>query len=205
MRQSGKASGFGNDFIVSGISVRDALLFSPPSSSYTFAVSLYGGVLGTTSSNENVVNITGASIDYDAIVVDTINATQQPDFRDSYLNDVYVDTSTTVNARSNVGVTPGANTVGTVWGPGTLTVNGPGRLAYPAGAGQAATSFLVATLQIDRQSKTCLCNPNIADGGASPCNLTVSAATLDSTLGTTITNACFCNPGGGSICNFLGP
>lgn len=205
MRQSSKASAFVNAFIVGGASIRDVLLYSPPSSQYVFAVGIYGGVVGSTNSNEQAFNMSGTSLDLDTIVVSTSSALQQADLRDGYLNEVYIDTSSTINARQNVGLNSGIDAGPFVWGPGTLTVNGPGRISYPSGSGQAAATFLMATLQIDRQSKTCLCNPNIADGGVGPCNLTVSAANLDTTLGATIPNACFCNAGGGAICNFLGP
>jgi hypothetical protein len=87
---------------------------------------------------------------------------------------------------------------GVVWGPGTLNAGGNGRVTYPSGAGSAAAHFTVTTLQINGQTKGCLTFPANA-ATTLTCNITVTAANLDTNLGATNTG---CVSGGGAAAGF---
>jgi hypothetical protein len=89
-----------------------------------------------------------------------------------------------------------------LWGPGTLNMAGTSRLHYAAGAGAAAAALKVTTIQANGQTKVCLGNP-AASTTTLPCNITLSAATLDTQLGTTVPAGSLFNPGGASYSNGL--
>lgn len=83
-----------------------------------------------------------------------------------------------------------------LWGPGTL--NNAAQFAYPTGAGNAAASLKVSLLS-KSQNKVCLVAPGAASGFGT-CNLTLSPAQLDTSLGGT--TGCLTTGGGGSYCNY---
>jgi len=118
------------------------------------------------------------------------------------LGAVYVATGSTLNLtapfRGDVS-TGGSSLV--VWGPGALQVTRNARLNYPAGATAGVTSFLQSGgFTINGQTKSCSSLPGSALTTLL-CNITVSAANLDATLGAT--SGCLSSGfGGGSICNF---
>ncbi len=119
----------------------------------------------------------------------------------NYYGPVYIDTGATL--AFGAVETPysgyGAGNV-IVWGPGTLNVQGTGRLAYAAGAGQAAATFKQSGgFQADSQTKVCLGVQGAASAFGT-CNITLSAASLDSNLGAT--SGCLAVPGGASVCNY---
>ena len=86
-----------------------------------------------------------------------------------------------------------------IWGPGTLNIVGATRMGYASGSGKAALEFLVTTLQLNGQTKGCL----DIQGAASTfgtCNITVTAANLDTNLGAT--SGCVTVGMGGAFCNY---
>jgi hypothetical protein len=84
-----------------------------------------------------------------------------------------------------------------MWGPGEPSIQGSARLSYPSGAGGAVGYFLnTGTPQLNEQTKGCVMN---TASGVGTCNITTSAANLDSNLGAT--SGCLANLGGASICN----
>ena len=85
--------------------------------------------------------------------------------------------------------------VNTVYGSGTLD-SGRGQVIYPAGAGAAATTFASGVaLNIAGSTTAALVTP----GGVVTTGKTLSAANLDTDLGTT--SGCYSQLGVGSFCN----
>ena len=138
-------------------------------------------------------SVVGEYLDADVIIKNSGFASA------SSLGKVYVDTSQTLTAYgvTNVNAILGA---GIVWGPGTFNAGGDAHVVIPSGASKAAAAFPITTLQINGSTKGCLCAPGAANCYAT-CNITVSAANIDTNLGTTtgcvgVGNAgAFCNTG----------
>jgi hypothetical protein len=128
-----------------------------------------------------------ATIDKDTII--SANVTMQ----DGTLGFVFVPTSKTllVNGRANT------TSTAVIYGAGTLNVGLSGRLAYKAGASQAAAQLLVTTLKLNNQSLYITQLPNSATGIVTG-NTALSAANLDTSFGATTG----CALGAGAqICN----
>jgi hypothetical protein len=115
-----------------------------------------------------------------------------------YAGGLYIEAGTTINVLGNVLSVANANYGNYIWGPGTLDIRTNGRFGYPAGAGQAAATFLGVTLLLNNQTKGCAGNPV---AGTSTCNVTVKATNLDSNGGAT--PICLYVPGSASFCNFF--
>lgn len=112
----------------------------------------------------------------------------------------YIDTGATLQLVQPVrGDVAAGGTTLVLWGPGGINVRGNGRLGYPAGAAAAAAAFLLSgTIGLNTQTKSCL----LAPGSVLTtlvCNTTVSAANLDTNLGTT--SGCLFD-GTAGICNY---
>lgn len=117
--------------------------------------------------------------------------------RDSSIGKVYVPSAQTLNVFG----TNNANAFlgqGIVWGPGTLNIAGASRISYASGASKAAATFTISTLNLNGQTKSCLDVPGAATSFGT-CNITISAANLDTNLGTTI--GCLGVGNGGAFCN----
>jgi hypothetical protein len=111
----------------------------------------------------------------------------------------YVDTGASLNVTlSAQTATLGGDSL-VFWGPGTLSMRGSARIGYPAGAGAAAAAFLGTALKSNNQGTVCLAAPGAATSYGT-CNLSLTAAQLDTSLGAT--TGCLGTGGGGSYCNF---
>lgn len=103
-------------------------------------------------------------------------------------NKVWVDGKTSMEPNFSPGLIR-------LWGTGTY--NAVGKTIYPEGAGQAAATFKSGiTLQLNGLGVGCVGNPS-ASSGTIVCNSPVTAANLDTVLGSTIASGCLFNPGGG--------
>lgn len=141
--------------------------------------SIFGGIPRAVSAQ--------AYIDYDAYIL-TNSTAYQTGF-------VYVNSGRTLTFNGSSGVA-GANS-GNFWGTGTVNASGDCRVSYPAGSGKGASTFVGVTLNANGQTKSCLDVPSAA-ATFSTCNVTLSAANLDSNLGTT--TGCLVGPGS-AFCN----
>jgi hypothetical protein len=161
-----------------------------------FQFSAYGGEL----SNALRVSVFGGlsraklalmnmQIDDDTIIGATTGAAINTQ---SYM---YVDTGVTLSAYPSNGTSVVVSNV--TWGPGTY--NAVGRINYPSGAGAAATAFKITTLAINGQSKACADIPGAATAFGT-CNLSMTAAQADTTLGAT--TGCLSPGNGGAFCNY---
>ncbi len=118
----------------------------------------------------------------------------------SVLAAAYIDTGATLQLVQPVrgDISAGGTTI-ILWGPGGVNLRGNARLSYPAGAGAAAAAFLeTGAPTLSGQTKSCLDVPSAATAFGT-CNITVSAANLDTNLGTT--TGCL-STGPSSICNY---
>lgn len=114
------------------------------------------------------------------------------------LGTVYTESAKVLSVAGPVGSSSNYNTTTPViWGPGTLNVVGAGRLTYPAGAGKAASTLTLTTLQLNGQTKYFTAITATA-GGIATGNTTLSAANLDTSFGAT--SGCALGLGGW-ICN----
>jgi hypothetical protein len=86
-----------------------------------------------------------------------------------------------------------------VWGPGTLSAAGQGRIKYPSGGGAAAANLLTTSLQINEANTAC--SHTAASPDVVSCGITVSAANLDAAQGVAGFGGLAYVPGGGSITN----
>ncbi len=85
-----------------------------------------------------------------------------------------------------------------LWGPGIIDFEGVSRFFYNPGAGEAA-SFFKQTGGMASNGQTLVCS-SYPGSTAGACNLTLSAAELDTKLGAT--SGCLGAPGGGQVCNY---
>lgn len=113
----------------------------------------------------------------------------------------YIDTGVTWNmdaAGTTLTITGDCTGGPVVWGGGTLNGTGTVHINYPAGAGKAAATFInTGGLRLNGQTKACLNIPSTASTTMS-CNLTLTPAQLDTSLGATYG----CLVGGGAMfCN----
>lgn len=167
-----------------------------------------GGIFGTpTSPAQDVLTISGASIDGDAIFGQAPGVYSGS--LSNFIGRVYIDTGTSFliypgaqATFASVPITPFTPAGTQLWGPGGLQAFSQATVIYPFGSSQAAATFtnvsgitLFAGLSA---SKGCYVNASSVSPTIS-CNLTTNTATLDSTLGTTA--GCLFSPGGGTICN----
>jgi hypothetical protein len=112
----------------------------------------------------------------------------------AYLNQAYIETGMTL------GVSGISQVAGIVWGPGTLNIQGPGRLNYPTGAGAAAANLLL-TGGVKINGGTTACSHTSATPDVVSCGITVTAAHLDAAQGAAGFGGLAYSPGGGSISN----
>lgn len=116
------------------------------------------------------------------------------------LGEVAVDTgeSLIVDGDSYIGVAIGWYSGGVVWGPGVL--NSRGRLTYDAGAGVAAATFTVATLQINGSSSV-ESHSNVNATDVLHGQVALTAAALDAATGVAGFGGNAFRLSGGSITN----
>ena len=117
----------------------------------------------------------------------------------AYAGGVYLDSGTSLRVLGSIQSVANSNYGNYVWGPGTLDMRVNGRYAYPAGAGQAAATFLGVTLLLNNQTKACVGQPGVASPTPT-CNMTVTPTALDTVAGAS--PGCLFVPGGASFCNF---
>ncbi len=163
-----------------------------------------GGVLGAQAGSASS-SLSNVNLDADVIIGGSGSVFTQGTMTGAgsggQLGLVMVDTSATLGVSDGLvyakGVYSGAPII---WGAGTLNLTGQSRLRYATGASQAAATFKLTTLNLNGQTKFCSGNP-AQSATTLTCNLSLTAATLDTTLGSTITAGCGFNPGGGGYCN----
>jgi hypothetical protein len=114
---------------------------------------------------------------------------------------VYINTSSSIQVGSAGSLSVMAGETVPFYGPGQLNAWGSSQLSYIAGASKAAATFLGPAPTINQGSSACLGIPT-ASSTTLTCNLTISASTLDTQLGST--TGCLYVPGSASICNVLG-
>jgi hypothetical protein len=102
---------------------------------------------------------------------------------DSSIGAAFIDTAKNIFVTSSVSAIS-LFTSSVIYGPGTLSATGSGRIKYGGGAGKATSTFTNGTLNINGQSIGCI-NIGSAAVNTAPCNLAVSASIMDANLGTT--------------------
>lgn len=151
----------------------------------------YGGIIGDTAVGSTAV-VSTQDLDFDVIYT-----TNLPTFF-SY-GSVYLTGSGPVD------VWGAAQPVSTfltpaLWGNEGINLVGSAHFTYPALAGAAAATFKTSgSLQVNGQGVGCIGIPSAASAYAT-CNVTLTAAHLDSDLGTT--SGCIGAPNGGAFCNY---
>ena len=159
---------------------------------------LAGGAYGTIVGVGNAVRSTASYIDGDVILHGNWRLQNNPYFGNQ-IGLVYAD-ATLFITDANMGMSTGLYGGATIYGSGNLDIFGKGGISYISGAGGAVSSFAGTTLYVDFQkTKVCLSIPTNGTLGA--CNLSLSAASLDSNLGATA--GCMAVPNLGSYCNTL--
>lgn len=170
---------------------------------------ILGGFFGNPSNAaaQNTLTCNGCSIDGDTIFgqapgiysssISSFGARFYVDGGVSML--VYPGGSLSFSGISGSPISPSGTQL---WGPGGLEIFTGGSVIYPSGAGAAAATFTqVSTLTVFAGgiSKPVCFVDSTQSTPSWACNVTPSAANLDSHLGTTI--GCAFVPGGGTICN----
>lgn len=106
-----------------------------------------------------------------------------------------------VEASNNLAlIGPGSfSTSSFIWGPGSIVVFQNSRLNYPAGATGAATNLIfTGGTTVSGQTTGCIGTTTVGSPTLT-CNITYTAAHLDTNLGAV--SGCLYAPGGGAICN----
>ena len=118
----------------------------------------------------------------------------------NFINTVIVDTGSRLNilAGGMGHVAVGNYAASVLYGAGIGNLEGQARIDYPSGASAASADLLIATLQVNGQTKTCLGVPSVTSPTLA-CNITLTNTNLDSNLGAT--SGCLWVEGGAAVCN----
>lgn len=163
------------------------------------AMNIIGGVISTTGA----VTLQNGYIDGDTIVNASPLITSSGVHGAAGFGTIEVESGKTLTAAGGGAVsatTSSYNSAQAVqWGAGTLNVASGTRLAYAAGAGKAAATFL-GTLNLNGQTKACLSFPANA-ATTQVCNVSLTAANVDTNLGASNTGCMTGGQAGGALCN----
>lgn len=167
---------------------------------YTYAGAtqqiIIGGVCGAYAGSD-ITDVGTFLLDGDVIVAG--GNSQNYVFTTADVGYAAVDTGATLWNQANGGIMNGGLYGGSVlYGAGMFRANG--RFTYPSGAGAAAAAFkLAGGLLLNNQGTGCLGVPDAASAYGT-CNISITAAHLDSNLGAT--SGCVGTPNGGAFCNY---
>jgi hypothetical protein len=167
------------------------------------SLTMAGGAVGDSTAC-SAFYVAGWLFDFDATIGTCANG-NAPDLTDTDLGCVFIDGSSVVSLRG-VSFENGSNVnsnVPVIYGSAsnpTLRLWHNAHVQYPAGASNAAATYKNMILNVSSSNtKACVVTPAGASSFGT-CNLSTTAAQLDTSLGAT--SGCLCSGAGACFCNF---